>query len=616
MNSSLRRSRPALAATMLMALSALAPVYRTGAQNVLTNGDFSEGGAGWTIYDMGSDLTETTPLVEFLEGEDCPSNGSGQCAVVTGTVTGYAGVFLWQEVTLVAGTPYTVEGQFRMLVDTVFNYMGLLLLSTEVPRPNVDYQAWSDVLFAFDWWRGCAGVGVDGPFSVYACGGRMEPTFVPPGVPGEEITYYFGFKTGANRGPQTFAVSVDDFRVEAPAEAFAVAEFATEPAGRALPGERVTFDASTSSSTGTILSYEWDLGDGTTESGVSVYHTYEAAGRFTVRLVVTADDGSVGTIERVFTIWDGVGTLERPLEVPRTAAAPEIDGVREALWDHAQRVSIATRANDAWPDGPADLSAEARLLWDDAKLYVFFDVADDTLINDSGNSWQDDAPELYLDGDNSKGFERYDNGDDGQWEFGWGSDFVTGNGSTRSRGTTFSYVTREDASGYTVELEMPWSNLGSMPRLGDTIGLELMVNDDDTGGDARDHKLSWFAPEGEDEAWHWAHVFGNAVLVDATAIAAEPKAAAPGHFGIRSIFPNPFNASATVALSLPQAGTYDVRVFDVVGRLVLRYAMEATARGQEHFPLLLHHSASGIYFVHVQNRASGRSTVAKAFLVN
>ena len=48
---------------------------------------------------------------------------------------------------------------------------------------------------------------------------------------------------------------------------------------------------------GTIVSYEWDFGDGTTASGETVSHVYSAAGNFTAELTVTDNDGLSDTGE-------------------------------------------------------------------------------------------------------------------------------------------------------------------------------------------------------------------------------------------------------------------------------------------------------------------------------
>ena len=54
----------------------------------------------------------------------------------------------------------------------------------------------------------------------------------------------------------------------------------------------VSFDGSGSAdSDGTIVSYAWDFGDGSTGSGVTINHTYNAAGTYLATLTVTDNDG-------------------------------------------------------------------------------------------------------------------------------------------------------------------------------------------------------------------------------------------------------------------------------------------------------------------------------------
>ena len=65
------------------------------------------------------------------------------------------------------------------------------------------------------------------------------------------------------------------------------------------PGERVTFDASGSSDPdGSVDSYEWFFGDGTTATGQTVEHAYEASDNYTVSLTVTDNDGATDTTTR------------------------------------------------------------------------------------------------------------------------------------------------------------------------------------------------------------------------------------------------------------------------------------------------------------------------------
>ena len=70
-----------------------------------------------------------------------------------------------------------------------------------------------------------------------------------------------------------------------------VATFSFTPASP-RKGQSVEFNASSSYDVdGSIVSYAWNFGDGSTASGVTVTHSYSSAGTYTVKLTVTDNDG-------------------------------------------------------------------------------------------------------------------------------------------------------------------------------------------------------------------------------------------------------------------------------------------------------------------------------------
>ena len=67
----------------------------------------------------------------------------------------------------------------------------------------------------------------------------------------------------------------------------------------------VSLDASAATdSDGSITSYEWDLGDGNTATGVTTEHTYAAAGDYTITLTVTDNDGATDTTDSTVTVTE------------------------------------------------------------------------------------------------------------------------------------------------------------------------------------------------------------------------------------------------------------------------------------------------------------------------
>ncbi len=64
-----------------------------------------------------------------------------------------------------------------------------------------------------------------------------------------------------------------------------------------------SFDASASAdSDGSVASYDWTFGDGTTGTGVSPSHAYAASGTYPVTLTVTDDDGAIGSVSHSITV--------------------------------------------------------------------------------------------------------------------------------------------------------------------------------------------------------------------------------------------------------------------------------------------------------------------------
>lgn len=78
-----------------------------------------------------------------------------------------------------------------------------------------------------------------------------------------------------------------------------------------IVGEVVNFDGSGSYSTGgTIVSYDWDYGDGISGSGETPTHAYIAAGTYTVTLTVTDDHGESDSDMVIITVITPVQALQ------------------------------------------------------------------------------------------------------------------------------------------------------------------------------------------------------------------------------------------------------------------------------------------------------------------
>lgn len=83
--------------------------------------------------------------------------------------------------------------------------------------------------------------------------------------------------------------------------------------------QQVEFDAGTSTSKGSqIASYSWQLGDGTTASGMRVVHAYESPGTYKVTLTVTSEDGKNASVTQTISVLPGLAV---PVVYPTIQAA-------------------------------------------------------------------------------------------------------------------------------------------------------------------------------------------------------------------------------------------------------------------------------------------------------
>lgn len=199
---------------------------------------------------------------------------------------------------------------------------------------------------------------------------------------------------------------------------------------------------------------------------------------------------------------------EVPAIIVKAVKAPNIDGTEEDLWSAAKQYKLDNVIYSPI-SSPEDFSAYYKAMWDQDNLYVFVDVTDDELTNDSDSSqwFQDDCIEVFIDADNSKS-EKYGE-NDYQYHFDWDrrNPMMDEDEHGKTDGVEFTMVTTE--KGYRTEIKFPWSTLGTKPSAGTSIGLEVHVNDDDSGDRT---KLAWWGKN--DTASAKPQTFGTARLAD------------------------------------------------------------------------------------------------------
>ncbi|MBT1690595.1 sugar-binding protein [Dawidia soli] len=205
-----------------------------------------------------------------------------------------------------------------------------------------------------------------------------------------------------------------------------------------------------------------------------------------------------------------------------TGTAPAINQTIEAAWSAAP---IRNIANTILGGTPGDYSGRWRALYNSTNLYFLVEVNDATRMNDSGgNWWEDDVVEIFIDGNNSKGTS-YDGANDFQLGFRWNDTAVKAGGNSVTNTAGINFAMYAAGAGYVLEVAIPWSTIGVTPALGNTIGLDVQVDDDDNGG-TRDAQMASFATN--TTAWQNPSVFGTVYLTSCGGPVNQPPVANAG----------------------------------------------------------------------------------------
>ncbi len=114
----------------------------------------------------------------------------------------------------------------------------------------------------------------------------------------------------------------------------------------AVAGTAITFSSDGSSDAdGTIVSYEWNFGDGSTGTGASPTHTYQSEGTFTVTLTVTDNGSAQGSASTTATITPAPlpptadsggpysGLVGTPISFDGTASGDPDGTIASYAWD-------------------------------------------------------------------------------------------------------------------------------------------------------------------------------------------------------------------------------------------------------------------------------------------
>ncbi|MGB2869676.1 MAG: T9SS type A sorting domain-containing protein [Bacteroidota bacterium] len=152
-------------------------------------------------------------------------------------------------------------------------------------------------------------------------------------------------------------------------------------------------------------------------------------------------------------------------------------------------------------------------------------------------------------------------------------------------------------AGYTVEVKLDLTKLGyASGAQKKTIFWSMNFNDGNvyTSGPDSFCTRTWYFHEWEGQGPSALSVLDETNKV--TAVNEHTITYTPGEFRIYNNFPNPFNPSTHLRFSLPEYGSYMLRVYDLLGRVLQTRMMTSASPGVQDYVFNATGLASGVYY--------------------
>lgn len=210
----------------------------------------------------------------------------------------------------------------------------------------------------------------------------------------------------------------------------------------------------------------------------------------------------------------GAAAADPEYKAVKAAKRVVVDGKLDE-WVNVQEVpfkgaDMVVAGDASTYQGPTDLSARVYVTWDAKNLYIAADVSDDVVLQGYSGAYifQGDGFQLFLALEEGHKDRSHYGSLDFQFGFTPGTDAKEPSWHLWNNTTFFENLKVRAARtdrGYTLEVAIPWEELGFTPSVGTRIGFDLGMTDADIEGEPQQH---YFMLSRAGDAWANPSRFG------------------------------------------------------------------------------------------------------------